>query len=196
MRPGKLLHPVIGLLIRKRCHPLLPVGIGVAFSISLCIALWMTGGHALLFGLYPLAFLIREASSTVSEQLSDDPARTNSRSFPVTKVATIVSDTTLILPFLLVSPFTTYWIVVIIGLVWLVESTLKDRTGFSGSTCSAGPMTACGRAIVFGMLGFLICLTENLSPVFYWFQPIMCISLTVTFIRCLRIGDTRPTPAN
>lgn len=190
IRPENTLRPIVEELIRMRCPALLPLGIGAAFSLGLCIALWATGGQALLFGLYPIVFLIRAASSVVSEQLSDDLIGTNPWSSLVTKAAILAGDTMMILPLLLIPPFTTYWIVAIIGLVWLVELAPRNRSGFAPSPCSAGPMTACGRAIVFGMLGFLICLTETLSPVFYWFQPIMCFSLTVTCIRCLRIGDT------
>jgi len=198
-RPGlrieNALRPVSGLLIRLRCSSLLAPAIGVAFSLGLCVALWMTDGQALLYGLYPIAFLVRAASSVIAEQLSDDLARTKPRSSGVTKAATLAGDTLLILPLMLVQPFTGYWMVAIVGLVWLVELAMRNQTGLTPPPCSAGPMTACGRAIVFGMLGFLICLTESLSPVFYWFQPIMCISLIVTFIRCMRIGEPRPTPA-
>lgn len=186
------LRTIAGLLIRLRCPPLLAPGIGLAFSLGLCVALWMTDGWALLFGLYPIAFLVRAASSVIAEQLSDELAATKPRSLFVSKAATLAGDTMMVLPLLLVPPFTTYWIAAIIGLVWLVELTIKDQPGVAPAPCSAGPMTACGRAIVFGMLGLLICPGESLSPVFYWFQPIMCISLTVTFIRCRRIGDTRP----
>jgi len=188
-------HSVSGLLIRLRWPHLLAPAIGVAFSLGLCVALWMTNGQALIYGLYPIAFLIRVASSVIAEQLSDDLATTKPRSSGVTKAATLAGDTLLILPLMLVEPFTGYWVVAIVGLVWLVELATRNQTGLTPAPRSAGPMTACGRAIVFGMLGFLICLTENLSPVFYWFQPIMCISLLVTFMRCMRIGNSRPTPA-
>lgn len=186
------LRPMSDLLIRRGWQPLHLAGLTIAFAAGLCAALWISGGQAQLFGLYPVVFLIRAGLSTLSEQLTAALSATGSRPPSDLKFAGLVGDTLLILPFLLVPPFTTYWIIIIIGLVWLVELTISRRTDFAASTCPAGPMTACGRAIVFGMLGFLICMIETLSPVFYWFQPIMCISLTVTLMRCLRTGNTRP----
>ncbi|MEM1047108.1 MAG: CDP-alcohol phosphatidyltransferase family protein [Pseudomonadota bacterium] len=175
-----VLRPLVGGLARCGVTANQVTCLAAGISVGYAGLLFAFNGPALLFALLPAVLFIRMALNAIDGMLAREHSQSSRLGAYLNEICDLISDAALILPFSLVSPFSIAWIAAIIGLAWLTEivGILGSATG--GARRYDGPMGKSDRAFVLGLLGVLVWGLGGLSSVFYWFQPLFCLSLAVT----------------
>lgn len=155
--------------------------------------IWWSGGGLIWFALLPILLFVRMALNAIDGMLAREHGQQSKLGAYLNEICDLVADAALIAPFLLLAPFDGFWIVLIILTAWLAEF-----VGILGETVGAtrrydGPLGKSDRALIFGVLGVLAWAFGGLSPVFYWTQPLIVISLMVTCFNRARaaLGEAR-----
>lgn len=145
------------------------------------------GGSSLaLFGLLPVVLFLRMALNAIDGMLAREHNQQSKLGAYLNEIGDLIADAALIVPFALLAPFTTFWIVAILLLSWLSE-----YIGVMGITIGAsrrydGPMGKSDRAFLFGALGLAAWAFDGLSPVLFWLQPLLAFALVLTCTKRLR----------
>lgn len=192
-RQTRLLEPLIIVLAKRGIKPRYLSHAATVLSICFAGAFWAFETTPTLFVLLPAILLLRMVLFACADTLVDQFARQQEPMKTILAIEKLVGDTFLILPFAVVEPFSVPWILAILALVWLVEIRSAFRTTHNRLPGRPGPMNRSGCMIIFALLGLLVWFSTNLSPVLYWFQPIMCLSVVITLFRSNRMSKTFST---
>lgn len=189
-RQIRLLKPLSTVLAERGIKPRYLSHAATVLSIGFAGTFWTFDTAPTLFVLLPLILLLRIALFACADTLVDQFTRQSEPMKTMLAIERLVGDTLLILPFTVIKPFSPYWILAILALVWLVEIRSAFQTIPNRPLCRPGPMNRSGCMIIFALLGLLVWFSTNLSPVLYWFQPIMCLSAVITLLRSNRMSKS------
>ncbi|MEM8813764.1 MAG: CDP-alcohol phosphatidyltransferase family protein [Pseudomonadota bacterium] len=181
-----LLRPLVGTVAKAGITANQVTILTAIASVGYGAALWWTDGDPILFAALPLVLLVRMAFNAIDGMLAREHGQASALGAILNELGDLIADAALILPFMLVAPFSAPWIVAIVALAWLTEC-----AGIAGALSGSGrryegPMGKSDRAVLFGVLGLVIWASAPLSPVFAWAQPVICVSLAVTLINRMR----------
>jgi len=175
-----LLRPFVEILAKKGVTAN-QVTLFAAFgSISLGILLYLFANYHQLFLLMPLWMLIRMALNAVDGMLAREFGQQSTLGHYLNELSDVVADTALYIPFLLISPFTSPWVCLVIFL-----SILSEFSGVLGSTIGAsrrydGPMGKSDRAFLLALIGLWLGIVGSLPEILYWLMPVLAVLLSLT----------------
>lgn len=189
-RQIRLLKPLSTVLAKCGIKPRYLSHAATVLSIGFTGTFWTFDTAPAFFVLLPLILLLRMALFACADTLIDQFARQSEPMKTMFAIEKLVGDTLLILPFTVIEPFSPPWILAILALVWLVEFRSAFQIRTHCPLRRPGPMNSSGCMVIFALLGLLVWFSTNLSPVLYWFQPIMCISAFITLFRSNQMSKT------
>lgn len=187
----KVLRPAAGAAARAGLTANQVTLGAIALSVGWAIATWLAGGAPVLFALLLAILLARLALNALDGLIAREHGQASPLGAWLNEAGDVVSDTAVILPFALVEPFTMPWMLAIAALAAIAELAGMRPLAHGGARCYDGPMGKAGRAVVLAMLGTMVWTAGGLSPVLYWFQPVMCVSLAVTIRNRMCAGRSR-----
>ncbi|MHC1547695.1 CDP-alcohol phosphatidyltransferase family protein [Phyllobacterium sp. K27] len=144
-----------------------------------------------LFWLLPAVLFVRMALNAIDGMMAREFGQASRLGAYLNEVGDIVSDVALILPFALVSPFTTAGVVAfaITAIIAEYAGVLGVMTG--GGRGYDGPFGKSDRALALGIIAALIGSGIVLPAWFGWIFPAMALLSVVTIINRIRAGLRR-----
>ena len=186
----KSLRPLVRLLARIGVTANQVTLLACALSITTGILLIAFRGRPRLMLILPLFFFLRMAMNAIDGMLAREFGQSTPIGAYLNKLADVLSDTALYLPFAFVAPFGPWSV----GLV-VFAACISEMAGALGPLAGTtrrhdGPMGKSDRALVFGALGLCVGLGGPLPPVFFWTMPAIALLICCNIVNRVCRGAT------
>jgi len=139
-------------------------------------------GNSSIFLLLPVWMFLRMALNAIDGMLAREFNQQSKLGAYLNELSDVVSDAALFLPFALISPFSSFAVVLVVLLAMLSEF-----AGLQGLTVGAsrrydGPMGKSDRAFVFAVLGLWVGVGGLMPAWLSWLMPIMAVLIGITIV--------------
>ncbi|MBK8285568.1 MAG: CDP-alcohol phosphatidyltransferase family protein [Ahniella sp.] len=187
-----LLRPIVRGLFAAGVTANQVTVLAALISIALGLALYFGSLPRIWFLLIPVWLFLRMALNAIDGMLAREFAQQSRLGAYLNELTDVLSDSALYLPFVLITPFTGFWV----GLVILLAA-VSEMAGVLGQVIGRsrrydGPMGKSDRAFVFGALGLAVATTEHLPEALKWLMPILAVAIALTMVRRVRAGLADP----
>lgn len=135
-----------------------------------------------VFLMIPVWMFIRMALNAIDGLLAREFGQKSQLGAVLNEAGDVISDLALILPFMLVSPFSVYGVALVALLAVLSEFVGVLSLTVGASRRYDGPMGKSDRALVFGALGFWFGLAGTLPSWTAWMMPALSLFLVITIV--------------
>ncbi len=157
-------------------------------SVFLGAFLFLNTQNTGLFLLLPVWMFLRMALNAIDGMLAREHDQKSALGSYLNELCDVVSDTALYIPFVLIYPFDS----LTVGLV-IFLSVLSEYTGVLALSVGAtrrydGPLGKSDRAFIFGALGLWVGTVGQLPGWLFWLIPIMAALLTLTITNRIKNG--------
>jgi CDP-diacylglycerol---glycerol-3-phosphate 3-phosphatidyltransferase len=159
-----------------------------ACAVSLALGLWLylAAPSLAAFGLIPAWMFVRMAFNAIDGMLAREHHQQSRLGAFLNELTDVVSDAALYLPFVLVQPFSPFWVGTVI-----VLAGLSEFAGALGPTVGAsrrydGPLGKSDRAFVFGALGLYVALGGPLPGWTALLMPLLALLVAWTVVNRVR----------
>ena len=161
-------------------------------SIGLGLGLYVASAPRIWFLLIPIWLFLRMALNAIDGMLAREFGQQSRLGAYLNELTDVLSDSALYLPFVLIAPFSGFWIGVVILL-----AAVSEQAGVLGQVIGRtrrydGPMGKSDRAFVFGALGLAVAVTETFPEPMKWLMPILAVAIALTLVRRVRNGLADP----
>ena len=159
-----------------------------AISVVLGLSLYAFNAPRWVFFLIPLWFFIRMAFNAIDGMLAREFHQQSTLGAYLNELTDVLSDAALYLPFALVTPFSPFWVGVVIVLAGLSEFAGALGATVGGSRHYEGPMGKSDRAFVFGTLALAVAIWPDLPSWLDWLMPLLALLIGYTILNRVRAG--------
>ena len=156
--------------------------LSIIYGTSLCF------GLAELWVLLPLFLFIRMAMNAIDGMLAREHDMSSKLGMALNETGDVVSDTALTIPFLFYAPHAASAILVFIFMAVLTEFCGILAHMISGNRRYDGPMGKSDRAVIMGILGFLIGIGVSLQTWVVWIFASMALLCLYSCLNRLRLA--------
>ena len=170
--------------------------VACAVSVLLGFVLWRYVEHRGLFLLVPVWLLLRMAPNAVDGMLAREFKQQSILGGYLNELTDVIADAALYAPFALLAGASGLGIALVIGLAGLTEFAGVLGVAAGASRRYDGPMGKSDRALVFGVLGFLVGIGVPTHGWFGWVEWILLALLALTIVKRVRGGLSEARVAN
>lgn len=191
-----LLRPLVGRLVAAGATANQVTITAAVLSILAGALIALFPGTAPLFWILPVALFVRMALNAVDGMMAREFSQASKLGAYLNEIGDVISDMALILPFLLVAPFSAPGVVAFALAAVLAEyaGVLGVMTG--GGRGYDGPFGKSDRALALGIIAALIGSGVILPAWFGWIFPLMAALSICTMINRIRAGLRRANSTN
>jgi CDP-diacylglycerol--glycerol-3-phosphate 3-phosphatidyltransferase len=158
------------------------VGLGAALAAA------AQDGHLTWFLLLPVGLLLRMALNAIDGMLAREFAQSSTLGAYLNELCDVISDAVLYLPFGLLSDGSPALTILVILLANLAEMAGVIGIPPTSTRRNDGPMGKSDRALLFGVLGFLVGMGVAVGPWLSWVLWIVALLLACTVANRVRRG--------
>ena len=184
----RLLRPGVARLARAGVTANQVTLFAAAISVGLGAILCAMPDRRGLFLLLPLLLFIRMALNAVDGMLAREHGQASKLGLYLNELSDLVSDAALALPFLFVTPFAPWGVLLFIAVAWLAEVAGMLGTAAGVGRSYAGPFGKSDRAAALGALGLLVGLTSTLPGWLAIVFPVLTALALLTLVNRIRLG--------
>lgn len=159
-----------------------------AISVVLGVALWRHVDQRGLFLLVPLWLLLRMGLNAIDGMLAREHKQQSILGGYLNELTDVISDAALYAPFALVAGASALGIALVIALASLTEFAGVLGVAAGASRRYDGPMGKSDRALIFGVLGFLVGIGVQTQSWFVWVEALLVLLLALTVVNRVRGG--------
>ncbi|PSH69063.1 CDP-alcohol phosphatidyltransferase [Phyllobacterium brassicacearum] len=186
-----LLRPLVGRLVARGATANQVTVAATVLSILAggLIALFPTA--TLLFWTLPVVLFVRMALNAIDGMMAREFGQASKLGAYLNEIGDVISDVALILPFLLVAPFSATGVV-----AFAIAAILAEYAGLLGAMVGGGraydgPFGKSDRALALGIIAALIGCGVVLPTWFGWAFPLMALLSLYTMVNRIRAGLRR-----
>jgi CDP-diacylglycerol--glycerol-3-phosphate 3-phosphatidyltransferase len=186
-----LLRPLVGRLVARGATANQVTVAATALSVLAGASIALFPGNAPLFWILPVVLFVRMALNAIDGMMAREFGQASKLGAYLNEIGDLISDVALILPFILVAPFSAPGVVAFAIAAILVEyaGVLGVMTG--GRRGYDGPFGKSDRALALGLIAALIGSGVDLPAWFGWIFPVMAALSIYTVINRIRAGLRR-----
>ncbi|MCL4117510.1 UNVERIFIED_CONTAM: hypothetical protein GTU68_015578 [Idotea baltica] len=154
------------------------------FTFGASVALFSIG-ESVWWGVLPIVLFIRMALNAIDGMLAREHNMTSSLGLVLNEVCDLISDAAIYLSFIAITGFNAYALFGFVLLAWLSEVIAILSVQITQNRANQGPLGKSDRAFLFGVLGLLVALGIDFTPIGLWIILIANLAIVVTIYKRL-----------
>lgn len=169
------LRPLLASLVRRGVTPNQITVLAMALSLAYGVVLALHPASRWLWGLFPVAMLLRMALNAVDGMLATATGQKTALGALLNEMGDQLSDVALYLPFALVAQVRAPMLVIVVAAALLAEFAGVLAVLIGADRRFDGPMGKSDRAVVFGLMGLLVAGGARAD----WFDGLLMLTLVL-----------------
>jgi CDP-diacylglycerol--glycerol-3-phosphate 3-phosphatidyltransferase len=169
------LRPLLASLVRRGVTPNQITVLAMALSLAYGVVLALHPANRWLWGLFPVAMLLRMALNAVDGMLATATGQKTALGALLNEMGDQLSDVALYLPFALVAQVRAPMLVIVVAAALLAEFAGVLAVLIGADRRFDGPMGKSDRAVVFGLMGLLVAGGARAD----WFDGLLMLTLVL-----------------
>lgn len=169
------LRPLLASLVRRGVTPNQITVLAMALSLAYGVVLALHPANRWLWGLFPVAMLLRMALNAVDGMLATATGQKTALGALLNEMGDQLSDVALYLPFALVAQVRAPMLVIVVAAALLAEFAGVLAVLIGAARRFDGPMGKSDRAVVFGLMALLVAGGARAD----WFDGLLMLTLVL-----------------